>query len=104
MGQNIGTGGRVWGKILGQCVLYKGVLAFLEMPIRPFSRPEFRDNVPNSGHLAKMSLFCPEFRVFWTKNRDISDFHTFLYHFSLFGLYLSRFCPDFTNFHTLIRS
>ena len=61
------------------------VPAFPRSPsLRAFSRPEFRDNVPNSGHLAKMSLFCPEFRVFWAKNRDISDFHTVLYHFSPF--------------------
>ena len=25
MGQNIGTGGRAWGKILGRCVEYTGV-------------------------------------------------------------------------------
>ena len=25
MGKNIGPSGRAWGKILGQCVLYKGV-------------------------------------------------------------------------------
>ena len=62
---------------------------------RPFSRPEFRDNVPNSGHLAKMSLFCPEFRVFWAKNRDISDFHTVLYHLSPFFSNLVSICPDF---------
>ena len=26
MGQNIGTDGRAWGKILGRCVVYTGVL------------------------------------------------------------------------------
>ena len=76
----------------------------VHLEIRPFTRPEFRDNVPNSGHLAKMSLFCPEFRVFWAKNRDNSDFHTSLYHLSPFDLYLSRFCPDFAGYHSLIRS
>ena len=25
MGQNIGTGGRAWGKILGRCEVYTGV-------------------------------------------------------------------------------
>ena len=26
MGQNIGTGGRAWGRILGRCVEYAGVI------------------------------------------------------------------------------
>ena len=29
MGQNIGTGGRAWGKILGRCVEYTGVTYYV---------------------------------------------------------------------------
>ena len=29
---------------------------------RAFTRPDFRDIVPNSGHLRNLSLFCPDFR------------------------------------------
>ena len=41
---------------------------------RPFTRPDFRDFVPNSGQLAIMSLFCPEFWIFGQKIRTIYGF------------------------------
>ena len=42
--------------------------------VRPFTRLDFQDIVPNSGQLTKLSLFCPEF---W-----------------LYGLNKHRFCAD----------